>query len=408
MPLKSFPFDGCTNEEALPVKNGEKEEDSAIVKGTNASMEAANATAKDNGPPRRTSRSSSPSRARKKTSSTPKGIIMLLFAFATTCLALLLQIAAASNAETLVGIVGPDFVMLGADTNVAQNIVVTSSHMDKIYTVHHDNNSHHGNRHHHDPVAVAAASGDIADVKDLISFLQEKAAIQAHESSSYIYGRMSSDVEVISLADEGDKGTIPAAAVTLPAGGLSVTAVAKLARSCISQRLRSRAPYQVRLLVAGMQHERPASAALARLETGKAQSYLSGEVQQQIQEASSPFVVSIKQEEPAQERSNMAASSSSSTSSTLRPCLYWLDEYGSLQRIRYASHGLGSNFLLAILDENYQDNLSREQAAQLIHKCFRQLQTRYIINSPKPPLVKCVDSKGCHVYEIQNESEVDP
>ena len=331
--------------------------------------------------------------------------MMLLFAFATTCLALLLQIAAASNAETLVGIVGPDFVMLGADTNVAQNIVVTSSHMDKIYTVHHDNNSHHGNRHHHDPVAVAAASGDIADVKDLISFLQEKAAIQAHESSSYIYGRMSSDVEVISLADEG-RSTPAAAAVTLPAG-LSVTAVAKLARSSISQRLRSRAPYQVRLLVAGMQHERPASAALARLETGKAQSYLSGEVQQQIQEASSPFVVSIKQEEPVQERSNMAASSSSSTSSTLRPCLYWLDEYGSLQRIRYASHGLGSNFLLAILDENYQDNLSREQAAQLIHKCFRQLQTRYIINSPKPPLVKCVDSKGCHVYEIQNESEVD-
>ena len=88
----------------------------------------------------------------------------------------------------------------------------------------------------------------------------------------------------------------------------------------------------------------------------------------------------------------------------LVPKMFWLDEYGSLQKINYGIHGLGGNFGLAVLDQGYRDNLTREEAANLIKNCFDQLQTRFLINSPKSPLIKCVDANGCCVYDAGSSS----
>jgi 20S proteasome subunit beta 4 len=74
--------------------------------------------------------------------------------------------------------------------------------------------------------------------------------------------------------------------------------------------------------------------------------------------------------------------------------LYWLDEYGSLQNIQYGAHGHGSNFILSILDQGYRPNLTLEEATSLLRDCFQQLRTRYVINSPQPPCIKCVDARG--------------
>ena len=72
-----------------------------------------------------------------------------------------------------------------------------------------------------------------------------------------------------------------------------------------------------------------------------------------------------------------------------------LDEYGSLQRlIQYGAHGYGSNFILSILDQGYKDGMTKVEALEVIKKCFQQLRTRYVINSPQPPCIKILDKDG--------------
>ena len=82
----------------------------------------------------------------------------------------------------------------------------------------------------------------------------------------------------------------------------------------------------------------------------------------------------------------------------LVPKLFWLDQYGSLQSLRYAAHGHGSNFALSVLDQRYRSDMTRQEAVALIEECFEQLRQRYVINSPQPPRIKCVDADG--VIEI--------
>eukprot|EP00536_Pseudo-nitzschia_multiseries_P014791 jgi/Psemu1/262428/estExt_Genewise1Plus.C_7680016 len=110
-----------------------------------------------------------------------------------------------------------------------------------------------------------------------------------------------------------------------------------LARRCIWEKMRSRTPYRICLLIAGM-----------------------------ITSVVGPY----------------------------RPHLYWLDEYGSLQKIQYGAHGHGSNFLLSILDQSYRPDLTREEAIQIMNECFQELRNRYVINSPEAPCIKCVDAHG--------------
>ena len=98
-----------------------------------------------------------------------------------------------------------------------------------------------------------------------------------------------------------------------------------------------------------------------------------------------------------------AAKSKESIASTrsqhLAPRMFWLDEYGSIQQLNYGCHGYASNFALSILDRGYRPNMSREEATDLIKNCFEQLRTRYIINSPNPPRIKCIDADGCQLVE---------
>ncbi|EED92273.1 predicted protein, partial [Thalassiosira pseudonana CCMP1335] len=129
--------------------------------------------------------------------------------------------------------------------------------------------------------------------------------------------------------------------ISSPAG-LDTEAVAYLARSEIASSLRSRQPIQLCLLVGGM--------------------------------VRNPF---------------------------LMPRLYWLDQYGSIQNLKYGAHGFGSNFALSVLDQRFRSNLSRKEAMELIRECFEQLRQRYVINSPQPPRIKCIDAFG--VKELLNE-----
>ena len=299
--------------------------------------------------------------------------VLLLFAVTTT------WGSQAAGTETLVGIVGKDFVILGADSSVSQSISLTASNLDKIASLsepfpydddHGDVNADSWRRQQ---TIVAAAAGDAADSDRLMGLLQAHTTIQEYQAGVGC-----------------DVGYFPKELAIQSNIGLDVEAVANLARAQIASSMRSRAPLRVCLLVAGMMPT-------MGHDGDDTSFFVSRKVQEQVQRASEDVSKSREQGNSDIEKKDVkttTGSDDSETKSLLEPRLYWLDEYGSMQKIKYGSHGYGSNFCLSILDQGYRPDMSQEEAIQLLRDCFQQLRTRYVINSPKPPCIKCVDSRG--------------
>lgn len=290
------------------------------------------------------------------------------------------KIAEASSAagqETLVGVVGRDFVMLGADSSVSQSIALTASNLDKIAVL-------------VDPLTtkeeaseqqtiVAAAAGDAADADRLIGLLSAHCAICEFEAG------VGCDVQVLDLEKDNSKDASPP--------GLSVTAVAHLARGQIASSLRSQQHFKVCLLIAGMvpSHGEKLEGTSSTSTFDKVGHFVSKQVQWQVETASQEF-------RPLDaNKKKLLPTKHADESKLLEPRLFWLDEYGSLQKLKYGAHGFGANFCLSILDQGYHPNLTRKEAEDLIRECFNQLRTRYVINSPQPPCIKCVDAQGCQL-----------
>ena len=57
---------------------------------------------------------------------------ILFFSLTTTTTTFLVEASSAAGSETLIGIVGKDFILLGADSSVSQSIALTVSNVDKI------------------------------------------------------------------------------------------------------------------------------------------------------------------------------------------------------------------------------------------------------------------------------------
>lgn len=329
-----------------------------------------------------------------------------LAALVSACLvfqSLLVQPSYASSAagtETLVGIVGRDFVLLGADSSISQSIALTASNLDKIAVISDPFPSGRSasrdvseSDYQQQTIAVAAA-GDAADTDRLLSILTAHANIREYEAS------VGCDVQVSDFSKLDSATTTSAttttSSTTSPAG-LSVEAAARLARSQIASQLRSRTPLRVCLLVAGMMPTTglaESSSSILNTETGLS-SYTS-ELQQQVVGASAPYLLAKSASGQVVATPDVKELTTCSLSK-LRPYLYWLDEYGSLQKLQYGAHGHGSNFILSILDQGYRPDLTRQQAQDLMRECFAQLRMRYVINSPQQPCIKCVDAEGCRL-----------
>jgi 20S proteasome subunit beta 4 len=315
----------------------------------------------------------------------------------------------AAGTETLVAVVGKDFVLVGADSSVSQSISLTASNLDKIAVV--SEPFKYGDErqqqlpHGSGGTILAAAAGDAADADRLISMLQAQALIQEYQFSVGV------DVDYYDVVkqkqgQDGEEDVMTAAPVGdssyySSGSSLTVDSVAHLCRGQIARSLRSKAPIQVCLLIAGLQPDNGDSSVVM------GRGYFAAEqVQRQVQEAyathrgessSSIRLVQEAAQAAAKAAAQATSTSTTTTTTTLIPRLYWLDEYGSLQNIQYGAHGHGANFILSILDQGYRPNLTLEEATKLLRDCFQQLRTRYVINSPQPPCIKCVDAKGCRL-----------
>ena len=355
---------------------------------------------------------------------------------------MLVDASSAAGTETLVAIVGKDFVLIGADSSMNSNIAVTASNLDKIAVLvepfpyndkrtSRQRSSQHPLYQQFQQTIVAAAVGNSADSDRLIGILQSQAAIKEYSAS------VGCDVEYVNLMHvdgDGDGDVVNMDNDNIDPildyqPGMTVESMAHFARGHISNSLRSNKRKNVCLLIAGMQpvnvcanvntnNNIPVQQQRIQMDDhddsrSTSSTLHSEKLQQQIKQATwgikKKATIEEKEEEVAlssPENEHQQQLPSVSTSSTrkqvqqqqihkLEPRLYWLDEYGSLQQIQYGSHGYGSNFILSMLDQGYKPNMSKEDATQLLLNCFQQLRTRYIINSPQPPCIKCIDSNGC-------------
>ena len=278
--------------------------------------------------------------------------------------------ATAAGQETLIGIRGPDFIILGADSALSSrsSLALTASNMDKILLLVDPMNTGAckdkvlPRRMYQQQTILAAAAGDPADADRLLSLLAAHCAIREYENG------VGCDVEYVYCdeEEERDSTTKMRSEVNysnLDESGLNAEQVAFLARGEIAAGLRSAQRVQVCLLIAG----------LCLVDGAR------------------------------KDRTGIDLDSNSDTSNMhrLEPRLFWLDEYGSLQNIRYGAHGFGANFALSILDQGYREDITRDDAVQLICDCFRQLRQRYVINSPQSPCVKCLSVDGCDLIPVQ-------
>jgi 20S proteasome alpha/beta subunit len=287
---------------------------------------------------------------------------------------LLLEATLASQAagsETLVGIVGRDFILLGADSSVSSSISLTASNLDKIAPIS-EPFFYEDDDDSDQQCIVAAAAGDAAASDRLVSLLQAHATIEEYQAG------WGCDVEY--------KGVSGDQLLVLQQSALDVEAMANFARAQIASALRSRSPFQVCLLIAGM------TSVMEPEKDYENSPFEAQKVQQQLVNAWGATSAQTENKDKAKMDTELETEKS-----LLRPRLFWLDEYGSCQKLQYGAHGYGSNFLLSILDQGFKENMSLDEALSLLKECFSQLRTRYVINSPQPPCIKCVDANGIRI-----------
>jgi 20S proteasome alpha/beta subunit len=300
-------------------------------------------------------------------------LLCLIFAVASS--ACYFVKASAAGQETLIGIRGKDFIILGADSSSASSITLTSSQVDKIKILSNPfPNSEYGSlsvqrSRRTTPIAIASA-GENADCERLVGQLA------LHVTQTEYENGLGSDVQSLfhgSFNDESSEDIV----------GLDAESVAFFARSMIAKAMRTRSRMNACALIAGMVPK--------RIDDDSSHNDISYNERIQSQ-------IKLATKQGIDESDKISLTNSNKEQGGLEPKLFWLDEYGALQTLDYGSHGLGSNFCLSILDRNYRKDMTREEAVKLINDCFEQLNTRYVINSPQKPCIKCIDETSCKIY----------
>ncbi|KAL7572212.1 hypothetical protein ACA910_011743 [Epithemia clementina (nom. ined.)] len=405
--------------------------------------------------------------------------------------------SSAAETETLIGIVGRDFILLGADSSLkSRSIALTATNVDKIALLTHPFPQQEQQlqqqpsqqqqpplleeeepqpqqqdqpmkdtattwkripfppqqrqQGHYFPfqqqTIAAAVAGDTADADRLVGYLQAMATLAEYQAGvgcdveEFVLAPTTMSSSTSTSTSTTTKTTIP----TPPGPGLTVQSMAHLTRQVIYEQLRTTAPMQVNVLVAGMMPEQilhPRRRRTRRTtrhtdndsfddqEDDDGDDYdddsISSRVRHQVRLAltSSTFPSSstapLQKEASDQQQqeqthwpdrtprddSNSDDEEENDPSSVgevvlqLRPHLYWLDNYGSLQRMKeYGVHGYASAFCWSILDQEYHPNMTVAQAQQLMQHCFEELRQRYAMNQhAAPPCIKCIDATGCRL-----------
>ncbi|GIY38679.1 proteasome subunit beta type-2 [Caerostris extrusa] len=75
--------------------------------------------------------------------------------------------------------------------------------------------------------------------------------------------------------------------------------------------------------------------------------------------------------------------------------LHYIDYLGTLAKLPYAAHGYGSFFSLGIMDRHYRPDMSQKEGIELLKKCIKELNHRFLVNLPSFA-IKVIDANGIH------------
>uniref|UniRef100_A0A7S2XZZ5 Proteasome subunit beta n=1 Tax=Fibrocapsa japonica TaxID=94617 RepID=A0A7S2XZZ5_9STRA len=73
----------------------------------------------------------------------------------------------------------------------------------------------------------------------------------------------------------------------------------------------------------------------------------------------------------------------STDSEPAKPQLFFIDYLASCHPVNFGCHGYGSSFLLSILDRCWKEDLTQEEAIDIVKKCIHELEVRFLISQPK-------------------------
>lgn len=85
------------------------------------------------------------------------------------------------------------------------------------------------------------------------------------------------------------------------------------------------------------------------------------------------------------------------------PSLYWMDYLASLHRLPFAAHGYGAYFVLGLLDARYKSDMTLKDALSILREVLHELKSRFIVQIPKLN-VRMIDAKGIHSVSIESWS----
>ncbi|KAJ1963729.1 Proteasome subunit beta type-4 [Dimargaris xerosporica] len=60
--------------------------------------------------------------------------------------------------------------------------------------------------------------------------------------------------------------------------------------------------------------------------------------------------------------------------------LYWIDYLGALAKVPYAAHGYAAFYCMSVFDRYYHEDLTLDDAMDIIRKCLGEIERRFIIN----------------------------
>ncbi|KAF4621504.1 hypothetical protein G7Y89_g14569 [Cudoniella acicularis] len=90
---------------------------------------------------------------------------------------------------------------------------------------------------------------------------------------------------------------------------------------------------------------------------------------------------------------------------TLKPSLYWLDYLASLAPLPYAAHGYAQYYCLSILDKHHHPDIDYEQGLKILRMCTDELKRRLPIDF-KGMLVKVITKDGIKEVEYNDDARI--
>ncbi|KAJ2226812.1 Proteasome subunit beta type-4 [Coemansia sp. RSA 485] len=193
--------------------------------------------------------------------------------------------------DALFAIAGKDFVISVSDTSNARSIVRMKNNQDKTYKL-----------SSHTLLAACGESGDTANFAE------------------YIQG----NVRLYSVRNSQD---------------LSPSETASFIRNELAGSLRSRKPYNVNMLVAGVDQN-----------TGVAS-------------------------------------------------LYRIDYLAAMAKVPFAAHGYCAYFVYSVMDREYNEDITLEQGFDIVRKCLAALKVRFIVDFPNFS-IKVISASGTREYDM--------